>query len=1061
MDATKEITNKGNEIEGREVKIEKTKETEDKKEEIKVKESEKKVTNEEEEEELEEDDDDDEKEKIALKGQKVIIELNGDLKNHIKEKKFELNNKLTFDFEFIYDIISRKILYKKLVIIYYDNYASILYKKFNYMFFYKLVSVEINLIFNESSDNKSEKFFICSTYELLQYCNLKNYKPYLIIDNAKYEFNYIFDTIYPQTIAKLDKILLEQDYRKYDDYIKEDPPTNFPINKSELEPKKLSKFFDLFFKFETKSNFEYWESDKRKNFIFFVLRYQSNEDIHCFKMCGPSGIGKSMTLFLISRYYYNFLYFNLKTIKQLKDEKDYLSIHNILIESCKYLQLTKKQVNALSSLINKKAFVSFFSCLKDIIKFLIKYKLLSVIILDQFKYDTIDKQDYNDIMLLISEQKEEKKKVKLLICSSTNDKEIREECIKSWKLKIFFLTQHSIEYQNYYFYISELFVHDAKVNDSYDIVLNNFNYIPKYKNKFKYLKEEKSSSILTDKLNQDLKDIENKVEKNLKDLYRILNRKELSEEVINMKMIESLRYLYLNIDKNLEYKELEEFMSICSFKYYIFKFEINYFSINYSFTYMKEIVNKIIDTHLEDFYKYMRNKEHSGSASSDFFELFSGKSIKDGKLELPESKGSICIKVNEIVKMNEFSSSNLDNLIKEEIYSNLKIYKVKKDNFIIGSKNINQELEERNLLLSLSADNYISYDDQGLEYYKLNYINELNKENKEYNISGNPNLGDMSVFINQKNQRGRKFDLAYVYGKKDNKTFIGFQMKAYDEEASHDINLESSKKNIKKSLQPMIINIKYLMDMDIKFWHYVVIILYDKTKKEGKQYFQKAVELCQNNGLEYIFYEPSETQFYNRNLEIINKFIPNQMSNLDNNIEDILPINIINDLDIEKYMKDFSDYIQEKKYNNANYIKEGLLTLINKKRKREESIYKNKKQMKDEIKSVLSEIYGDLRLKFNFKSIKFVVAYKFINSENIPIPKKNFLFLMESNKEGIYIISFKNENNDNVYYEYKINSGIDNLDKNKSQIFNNLERKAVNAYINKEEKFYVFKYETK
>ena len=174
---------------------------------------------------------------------------------------------------------------------------------------------------------------------------------------------------------------------------------------------------------------------------------------------------------------------------------------------------------------------------------------------------------------------------------------------------------------------------------------------------------------------------------------------------------------------------------------------------------------------------------------------------------------------------------------------------------------LNQELEERNLLLSLSADNYISYDDQGLEYYKLNYINELNKENKEYNISGNPNLGDMSVFINQKNQRGRKFDLAYVYGKKDNKTFIGFQMKAYDEEASHDINLESSKKNIKKSLQPMIINIKYLMDMDIKFWHYVVIILYDKTKKEGKQYFQKAVELCQNNGLEYIFYRGISIKF--------------------------------------------------------------------------------------------------------------------------------------------------------------------------------------------------------
>ena len=158
-------------------------------------------------------------------------------------------------------------------------------------------------------------------------------------------------------------------------------------------------------------------------------------------------------------------------------------------------------------------------------------------------------------------------------------------------------------------------------------------------------------------------------------------------------------------------------------------------------------------------------------------------------------------------------------------------------------------------------------------------------------------------------------------------------------------------------------------------------------------------------------------------------------------------------------MKNFSDYIKEKKYNNANYIEEGLFTLINKKRKRDKSHYKNKKQMKEEIKSVLSEITLDLEIKFFFKSIKFVAAYKFINSENIPIPKKDFLFLMQSNKEEIYIISFKDQNNDNVYYEYKISSGKNILGKNKSQIFTYLERKTVNAYINKEEKFYVFKYE--
>ena len=143
------------------------------------------------------------------------------------------------------------------------------------------------------------------------------------------------------------------------------------------------------------------------------------------------------------------------------------------------------------------------------------------------------------------------------------------------------------------------------------------------------------------------------------------------------------------------------------------------------------------------------------------------------------------------------------------------------------------------------------------------------------------------------------------------------------------------------------------------------------------------------------------------------------MSNLDNDIEDILPINIMSDLDIEKYMMNFSDYMQEKQYNNVNYIKEGLLTLINKKRKRtkSKSEYKDKKRINEEIKNVLNKKSQDLKIKFFFKSIKFIAAYKFINSENIPILKNNNLFLMQSNKEDIYIISFKGQNNDNIYYE--------------------------------------------
>ena len=103
MDANKEIKNEDNEIEGKEVEVEEINKTENKEEISKVKDSEKKKTNEEEKEEEEEEEDDkyDEKLKIILKDQKVIIELNDDLKNHIKNKNFKLDKKLTYDFEFI------------------------------------------------------------------------------------------------------------------------------------------------------------------------------------------------------------------------------------------------------------------------------------------------------------------------------------------------------------------------------------------------------------------------------------------------------------------------------------------------------------------------------------------------------------------------------------------------------------------------------------------------------------------------------------------------------------------------------------------------------------------------------------------------------------------------------------------------------------------------------------------------------------------------------------------------------------------------------------------------
>ena len=982
-------------------------------------------------------------EKINPNGEE-LIKIDENLKKHIEDKVFLLNQKLKINVKFLYQKISKREKFKSFYIYYSKSYAFIPYGNLGYIFFYKLIPVEFNLIYKNPNENQKYIFDICSSFEILDYCEKNKYNPYIEIDNNKYKYKNLFDANYFNKFGIFNKIILIQDYREYDVYENEEILDMFPMDKSNLQPDKLSKFFEFYFKFETKSNFEYWESEKRSNIISLILMFTAKEDLYCFKICGPSGIGKSLTLFLISKYYKNFLYYNLKTIRDLKN--DDVKIQNILTESCKHISLNDNQIKQLSSILNNNRYNSFFICLKNIIEFLIENELLSVIILDQFKSDVIEKEQYKQIFQLISEQK--LKNVKLLICSSTNDKEIREECIKSWKSNIFFSEQLNIENQNYYFYVDELFSlkQNYNENNTYDKVLIAFNGIPKYKNMFKYLKEQGDHN---QKLVNDLTTIREKVEKNLNDLYTKINEKNISPEIIKMKMIEYLRYLDLHRGEKIKYEQLSEILEICSFKYYRFKFEKNEFSYDYNFPYMIEIVNKIIDTHLSDFYKYKLNEEHSGYTNSDFFELFSGSSLKKGVLELPQFEGNICLKVDEIIKMTSFSKDGLNDIIENDIYSNLVEYKIKKEK----NENNNKQLEDLNLISKLK--DYINYNSQNIEYYKLQYLNNIKTD---YNILGNKNIGDMSIFINQKNQRGKLLDLAYVYGKREEKVFIGFQMKAYDEESSHSSKFNPTKDSIKKALQPMIINIKYLMDMNIISWHYIVIIFYNKNKPEGKQYFKEIVNTCKNNGLEYILYEPFENKFYNRNLEMMSTFIPNEFSNLDINIDSILPINIMDDLKINQYMDQFSEYILKNKLSDANFIEEGLNSLLNKKRKREQILDTKNQQKIKEIKNILDNILNNIKMKFNFKLIKFVGAYKFINNINIPIPKKDYFFLISSKEKDIYFIVFNDNNLTNVYYKYNLELEIDILDiKKNSKIIEQIDSDSIAGNIDKKEKFYVFK----
>ena len=381
------------------------------------------------------------------------IKLEEELKKYIEDKTFILGDKYKLNLKILYYKISKRKPLDILDCFYRQSFAIILFDELFYIFFYKLTQVEVKLLF-ENGKKETEKFSICSTYELLQYCKNKNFNPYVEIENKKIEFNELFGSDYINIFEKFGKIILVQDYRNYDDYKKENLLDSYPIDNYKLEPEKLSKFFDLFFLFDKNSKFDYWDNAKRSNFIYFIASLKDKKDIYCIKICGPSAIGKSMSLFLLSKFSHNFLYYNLKAIKNLQQSNDDVKIQNIITESCKYLALDEEQVKELSSILKTNRILPFFKSLKNIAQFLIKYNIKSIIILDQFKNNTIDKKDYESLLSIIEIQKI--KNVKLLICSSTNDKEIRDECIKSWRNKIFSLKQLNAANQKYFFYIDEL-----------------------------------------------------------------------------------------------------------------------------------------------------------------------------------------------------------------------------------------------------------------------------------------------------------------------------------------------------------------------------------------------------------------------------------------------------------------------------------------------------------------------------------------------------------------------------------------------------------------------------
>jgi hypothetical protein len=84
--------------------------------------------------------------------------------------------------------------------------------------------------------------------------------------------------------------------------------------------------------------------------------------------------------------------------------------------------------------------------------------------------------------------------------------------------------------------------------------------------------------------------------------------------------------------------------------------------------------------------------------------------------------------------------------------------------------------------------------------------------------------GDENIFIDQDNKYGKLLDYAALYGKKDNKIFVGFQIKCY----SQDTQLEFKfidKWTIKNELKRILLDCKDLFNCEIKNWEDILEFL--------------------------------------------------------------------------------------------------------------------------------------------------------------------------------------------------------------------------------------------
>ena len=384
------------------------------------------------------------------------------------------------------DEISFETLYKS------NNYEKIKSGEVEYIlydnYYYPFVNPgNINFIF---PDGVEKSIFVPRNnciFELFK--SYKNYK-YLVKKSGQE----IFEESKIKFKDKYSEIKILPLFIKPEEYNKSNRLINLKSNQESLSV--LSPVFDVYFddKIIAESNPTFKYTNERKQFFEFLEN--EIEENQLIPICGPEGIGKTISILAFFRerqYEYNYIYCNMKKLYYFFCNKNLLHLKKLMINElfhCITLDCLNQNLKELEKIFqNPKHPIDM---IEEIIKLLDLNNI--VIILDQYKI----KYDDNYLKLKKLRNITSDRGIKLIVVSSMNEFDIKESIVENLEKK-----EKKTGFSLHYIYIAALVLchkeDESKLDEEEKEILKKFGNtyqsyyeILKQKNNYKNCKTSES-----------------------------------------------------------------------------------------------------------------------------------------------------------------------------------------------------------------------------------------------------------------------------------------------------------------------------------------------------------------------------------------------------------------------------------------------------------------------------------------------------------------------------------------------------------------------------------------